>query len=160
VINLIPLGVYRHYKGNEYEVTGFAKHSETLEDMVIYKALYGGRGTWVRPLSMWENPIEIDGRTVKRFEFIGDSGQSDSQHELLDNIEKLRTTPMGIERVKKNLSIDVPDVAVWCREQTAAAQAIARKGKNWYVYAGNVVITINAHSYTIITAHKAAENDA
>ena len=66
----IPLGIYRHYKGNEYEVIGFAKHSETLEDMVVYKALYGEGGTWVRPLSMWENPVEIGGKTVKRFEYI------------------------------------------------------------------------------------------
>ena len=70
-MNPIILGVYRHYKGNQYEVIGFAKHSETLEDMVIYKALYGQRGTWVRPLSMWENPIEVSGKTVKRFEYIG-----------------------------------------------------------------------------------------
>ena len=69
----IPLGIYRHYKGNRYEVIGFAKHSETLEDMVIYKALYGEYGTWVRPLSMWENSIEFDGRTVKRFEYAGES---------------------------------------------------------------------------------------
>ena len=66
--NAIPLGVYRHYKGNQYEVIGFAKHSETLEDMVIYKALYSVGGTWVRPLSMWENLIEVDGKAVKRFE--------------------------------------------------------------------------------------------
>jgi len=66
----IPLGKYRHYKGNEYEVIGFAKHSETLEDLVIYKAHYGEGGTWVRPLSMWENPIKINGKTVKRFEYI------------------------------------------------------------------------------------------
>ena len=66
--NTIPLGIYRHYKGNKYEVIGFAKHSETLEDMVIYKALYGDGGTWVRPFSMWENLIEVDGKTVKRFE--------------------------------------------------------------------------------------------
>ena len=66
----IPLGIYRHYKGNTYEVVGFAKHSETLEEMVIYKALYDGFGTWVRPLSMWENLIELDGKTVKRFEYI------------------------------------------------------------------------------------------
>ena len=69
----IPLGVYRHYKGNLYEVIGFAKHSETLEDMVIYKALYGEYGTWVRPLSMWENPIEVAGKIVNRFEYIGES---------------------------------------------------------------------------------------
>ena len=69
--NPIPLGIYRHYKGNQYEVVGFAKHSETLEDMVVYKALYGDGGTWIRPLSMWDNPIEFDGKTVKRFEYIG-----------------------------------------------------------------------------------------
>ena len=67
----IPLGVYRHYKGNLYEAVGFARHSETLEDMVVYKALYGERETWVRPLSMWENPIEVDGKIVKRFEYVG-----------------------------------------------------------------------------------------
>jgi len=66
--NSISLGTYRHYKGNRYEVTGFAIHSETLEDMVIYKAQYGDHGTWVRPLSMWENLIEVDGKKVKRFE--------------------------------------------------------------------------------------------
>jgi hypothetical protein len=70
ITNVIPLGIYRHYKGNKYEVIGFAKHSETLEDMVIYKALYGDGGTWVRPLSMWENLIEVDGKTIKRFEYI------------------------------------------------------------------------------------------
>lgn len=59
-MNPIPLGGYCHYKGNEYEVIGFAKNSETLENMVIYKALYGECGTWVRPLSMWENPIMLD----------------------------------------------------------------------------------------------------
>ncbi|MGL5513568.1 MAG: DUF1653 domain-containing protein [Sporomusa sp.] len=69
-MNPIPLGVYRHYKGNQYEVIGFAKHSETLEDMVVYRALYGECGTWVRPFSMWQNPIEVDGEIVKRFEYI------------------------------------------------------------------------------------------
>ena len=67
-MNPVKLGTYRHYKGNLYEVTGLAKHSETLEDMVIYKALYGDCGTWVHPLSMWENLIEADGKSVKRFE--------------------------------------------------------------------------------------------
>ena len=54
----IRLGMYRHYKGNVYEVIGFAKHSETLEDMVIYKALYGEGGIWVRPLSKWGELVE------------------------------------------------------------------------------------------------------
>ena len=70
-MNIIPLGVYRHYKGNKYEVVGFAKHSETLEDMVIYKALYGEKSMWVRPLSMWSEEIKVDGKIVKRFEYEG-----------------------------------------------------------------------------------------
>ena len=72
-MNTIQPGTYRHYKGNLYEVTGFATHSETLEEMVIYKARYGEQGAWVRPLSMWENPIEVDGKTVKRFEYVGEN---------------------------------------------------------------------------------------
>ena len=84
-MNPIPLGLYRHYKGNQYEVIGFAKHSETLEDMVIYKALYGKHGTWVRPLSMWENPIEFNGRTVKRFEYIDKNEELGRQHTFHEN---------------------------------------------------------------------------
>jgi len=69
-MSTIPLGIYRHYKGNEYEVIGFAKHSETLDDMVIYKSLYGEQGTWVRPLSMWEEWVQVNGKKVKRFELV------------------------------------------------------------------------------------------
>ena len=72
----IPLGVYRHYKGYEYEVVGFARHSETLEDMVIYRALYGDRGVWVRPLPMWDELIEVDGKVLKRFEFVGEGHEA------------------------------------------------------------------------------------
>ena len=78
----IRLGIYRHYKGNLYEVIGFAMNSETLEEMVVYRAMYGERGTWVRPLSMWDNPIEIDGETVKRFEFTEKCDMSEREHEL------------------------------------------------------------------------------
>jgi len=95
-MNLIPLGIYRHYKGNQYEVFGFAKHSETLEDMVIYRALYGERRTWVRPLSMWDNPIEIDGKTVKRFEYVG---ESDSQRELTEAHRALLSTLQKCEKI-------------------------------------------------------------
>ena len=63
-------GIYRHYKGNEYELIGIANHSETLEKMVVYKGLYGDGEIWVRPLSMWDENVEIGGKTVKRFEFI------------------------------------------------------------------------------------------
>lgn len=63
-------GKYRHYKGNEYEVIGMAKHSETLEEMVVYKALYGEGEIWVRPAYMWEEEVCVDGKTVRRFEKI------------------------------------------------------------------------------------------
>lgn len=68
----MKLGKYRHFKGNEYEVLAVANHSETLEKMVVYKALYGDGEIWVRPLSMWDEEITRDGKTFKRFEYIGE----------------------------------------------------------------------------------------
>ncbi len=68
----IQLGRYRHFKGKEYEVIAIAKHSETLEELVVYKALYGEEGIWVRPLSMWKEQITRDGKTFNRFEKIDD----------------------------------------------------------------------------------------
>lgn len=70
--NEIKPGLYRHFKGNEYEVLYIAKHSETLEPMVVYKALYGDGGVWVRPAEMWNETVTRDGNTFKRFEYIGD----------------------------------------------------------------------------------------
>ena len=61
---------YRHFKGNIYRVLHIAKHSETLEEMVVYQAMYGNRDIWVRPLSMFEEVIERDGKTFRRFEEI------------------------------------------------------------------------------------------
>ena len=63
----IQPGKYRHFKGNEYEVLYLAKHSETLEPMVVYRALYGEQGIWVRPASMWSETVERDGKTYTRF---------------------------------------------------------------------------------------------
>lgn len=68
----IKPGKYRHFKGNMYEVIGIAKHSESLEEMVVYRALYGSGDLWVRPVSMWNETVERDGKTFKRFEYIGD----------------------------------------------------------------------------------------
>ena len=65
-------GKYRHFKGNEYELLFTARHSETLEEMVVYRALYGERGLWVRPASMWNELVERDGQTFRRFTYIGD----------------------------------------------------------------------------------------
>lgn len=68
----IKLGRYRHFKGNEYEVLHLAKHSETLEEMVVYRALYGEHGVWVRPASMWNEMVTRDGQTKRRFTYIGE----------------------------------------------------------------------------------------
>jgi len=66
----IRLGKYRHYKGKEYEAIGVAKHSETLEEFVVYRALYGEGELWARPVSMWNEEVEKDGKRYKRFTFI------------------------------------------------------------------------------------------
>ena len=66
-IQAIPLGKYRHFKGNEYEVIAIARHSEDESPMVVYKALYGEQGVWVRPASMWNETVERDGKTYRRF---------------------------------------------------------------------------------------------
>lgn len=63
-------GIYKHYKGNEYELIDVALHSETLEEMVVYRALYGEQKLWVRPASMWDEEVVVDGVKVKRFEFL------------------------------------------------------------------------------------------
>jgi hypothetical protein len=67
----VPPGRYRHFKGQEYAVLGVARHSETGEELVVYRPLYGERGLWVRPLAMFSETVETDGRTVPRFEFLG-----------------------------------------------------------------------------------------
>ena len=78
-----------------------------------------------------------------------------TDNELLNNLDKLHTTESGVVRMKRNLSLDVDDVVSWCKTIIQSEQAaITRKGKNWYVSADGCILTINAYSYTIITAHK------
>ena len=80
--------------------------------------------------------------------------QEEHEKALPVPVHALRTTPMGAERIRKNLSLGEQDAASWCREQLRRSDAVfVRKGKNWYVHGAGCVITINADSYTIITAH-------
>ena len=65
-------GRYRHFKGNEYEVLFTTLHSETMEPMVVYRALYGERGLWVRPAAMWNETVTRDGKAFRRFTYIGE----------------------------------------------------------------------------------------
>lgn len=64
-------GRYRHYKGRDYIVLGVARHSETLEELVVYRQDYGDRGLWVRPRGMFEEVVTVDGRTAPRFAYVG-----------------------------------------------------------------------------------------
>ena len=75
--------------------------------------------------------------------------------ELLKNLAKLHTTELGVLRIKRNLGIECDDTVAWCRDRINSPDAvIERKGKNWYITVNDCIITVNAYSYTIITAHK------
>ena len=67
---LVIGGIYKHYKGNEYKVIGVAKHSETLQELVVYQALYGEMGLWVRPKTMFLETIQKEGKEIERFAFV------------------------------------------------------------------------------------------
>ena len=69
---MIPNGRYRHYKGNDYEVIGSARHSETEEEMVVYRKLYGDGSLWVRPLAMFLDDVTVDGKQIPRFLWVGE----------------------------------------------------------------------------------------
>jgi cyclomaltodextrinase / maltogenic alpha-amylase / neopullulanase len=68
----MKIGKYEHYKGNQYEVLGIAKHSETLEEFVVYKALYGKEELWIRPLKMFLEEVDLNGKKLPRFKYIGE----------------------------------------------------------------------------------------
>lgn len=69
-MSVIIGGKYEHYKGKPYRILAIAKHSETLEEMVVYQQLYGEEGVWVRPLGMFQETVEVEGKTVPRFRYI------------------------------------------------------------------------------------------
>ena len=78
------------------------------------------------------------------------------KNELLENLNQLHTTPMGVDRIRRNLELgeEIKDVVVWCKNQIESPRAtITRKGKNWYCKIDGCIITVNAFSYTLITAH-------
>ncbi|MAR90721.1 MAG: DUF1653 domain-containing protein [Pseudomonadota bacterium] len=73
---MIQPGRYRHYKGNDYQVIGVARHSETEEQLVVYRPLYGEQGLWVRPLSMFCEQVQVAGKTVPRFRLIAGANEN------------------------------------------------------------------------------------
>ena len=78
-----------------------------------------------------------------------------NENELLRNLDKVHTTELGEMRIRRNLSLDTDRVVEWCRDKIGSADAvIERKGKNWYIHVEDCILTVNAYSYTIITAHQ------
>lgn len=87
--------------------------------------------------------------------FVHNIEETEQDLQLLNHLDKLHTTDLGVVRIKRNLALDIDDVVTWCKNKIRLAHAvIVRKGKNWYVNIDDIIITVNAHSYTIITAHK------
>ena len=83
-VQSIPCGRYRHFKGKPYEVIGIARHSETEEPMVVYRALYGDGGIWCRPASMWNEMVERDGKTYHRFYYLDRIERVEKYERLFD----------------------------------------------------------------------------
>jgi hypothetical protein len=90
----IALGRYRHYKGGEYQVLGVVRHSESLEPMVLYRPLYNDSGDWVRPLAMFLETVEIDGKRQPRFALVADAADV-SEEELAATVQRMEARLAG-----------------------------------------------------------------
>ena len=102
-------GRYRHYKGKDYTVIGVARHSETQEELIVYRQEYGDHGLWVRPKTMFMETVEVEGQQVPRFQYLGSEGSGTSPRNLFDDLPSLlpeelievlkATTNVRIERI-------------------------------------------------------------
>ena len=104
----IPNGRYRHFKGNEYTVVGTAQHSETLEEMVVYRQEYGELGLWVRPKEMFSETVKVDGRDVPRFRPLGSSNEQVSENfkNIFDDL------PQNLPKELVQILVRAPDVRI------------------------------------------------
>ncbi len=117
----IPPGRYRHYKGNEYTVIGMARHSETLEELVLYRQEYGDHGLWVRPKQMFSETVKVEGQEVPRFQPLGPSSEKvgDSIKNIFDDLPQhlpkevvqtlIRAADVRIERIISHGHASAPD---------------------------------------------------
>lgn len=108
-MSVIIGGIYKHYKGNLYKVIGVAKHSETLEELVVYQAQYGSKDIWVRPYEMFCEQINLDDKIINRFEFIGET-QTKIYIEIPDDIN-IKFFENGID-IKNELYQEVDNISV------------------------------------------------
>ena len=104
----ISPGLYRHFKGNYYRVLSIARHSETAEPMVVYQALYGNNGIWVRPADMWNETVERDGKAIRRFQPLSRADRVAFYEQLFDEVRNMsrENAPSGEEARMKVSFLD------------------------------------------------------
>ena len=118
----IPCGLYRHFKGNHYKVLSIGRHSETEEPMVVYQALYGGYGIWIRPAAMWNETVERDGNRYQRFCLLTREERVAFYEELYDDLSTaIRAAgPLSDEKQKKaELLEEYYTSGEWCEDYEA-----------------------------------------
>ena len=121
-IKTILPGIYQHYKGNYYEVLYIARHSETLEPMVVYKALYGDGGIWARPASMWNETVEHDGQTVPRFKKLSLEERVGFYEGLFDDVSAAKDTFTNDIKQKLRILDDYYTSGQWLKDYEADEQ--------------------------------------
>ena len=118
-IKTILPGIYQHYKGNYYEALYIARHSETLEPMVVYKALYGDGGIWARPASMWNETVEHEGQTVPRFRKLSLEERVSFYEGLFDEVSAAKDTSTGDIKQKLRILDDYYTSGQWLKDYEA-----------------------------------------
>jgi ASC-1-like (ASCH) protein len=135
----MKLGKYRHYKGKEYELLFVATHSETLEPLAVYKALYGSGGVWARPLSMWDEDVTVGGETVKRFTYIGGETEQPSAIVMQLNDEPFFQMQKGEKTVElrlydeKRKTVKVGDEILFVRRANQS-ESVMTKVRALHIY--------------------------
>ena len=117
-------GIYQHYKGNYYEALYIARHSETLEPMVVYKALYGDGGIWARPASMWNETVEHEGQTMPRFKRLSLEERVSFYETLLDEVSVAKDTHTSDIKQKLRILEDYYTSGQWLKDYEADEQGL------------------------------------
>ena len=117
-------GIYQHYKGNYYEALYIARHSETLEPMVVYKALYGDGGIWARPASMWNETIEREGQPVPRFKRLSLEERVSFYEGLFDEVSSAKDASTSDIKQKLRILEDYYTSGQWLKDYEADEQGL------------------------------------
>ena len=123
-VRAIEPGLYQHFKGNYYEVLYIARHSETVEPMVVYRALYGDRGVWTRPANMWNETVEREGRVVQRFRKLSRVERIEFYEALFDEVSAAGDCLTDDLEEKLNMLEDYYTAGQWLEDYEADEQGL------------------------------------